>query len=83
MAVASLYENEGEERQHLSAIRMLSFDFGIPEKIIVSLYEHELRILKRHARINIFLSIFVSRRIKDLLTNINSWPKDDMNLDSK
>ena len=66
MVAALLYENEVEKRQHLSAICMLAHDLGVTEDSIRPLYENELRGLKKHApRIKTFLSIFVSRHIKE------------------
>jgi hypothetical protein len=66
VVVALLYETETEKRQHLSAIHMLSHDLGIAEDSIRPLYENELRGFKEHApRIKTFLSIFVSRHIKE------------------
>ena len=66
VVVALLYETETEKRQHLSAICMLARDLGVAEDSIRPLYENELRGLKEHApRIKTFLSIFVSRHIKE------------------
>lgn len=59
------YENENEMRQHLSAIHLLSQDSGVPEEDIRMLYEQELDRLKERARIKDFLSVLVSRRIKE------------------
>ena len=73
MVVALLYETEAEKEQHLSAIDMLARDLRIAEDPIRHLYENELRALKEHARIWNFLSIFVSRRIKENL--ICRWPR--------
>ena len=66
MVVALLYETETEKRQHLSAIYMLARDLGVAEDSIRPLYENELRGFKEHVpRIKTFLSIFVSRHIKE------------------
>ncbi|MEA3386495.1 MAG: hypothetical protein U9Q89_08660 [Thermodesulfobacteriota bacterium] len=66
VVVVLLYETETEKRQHLSAIHMLSHDLEVAEDSIRPLYENELRGLKEHApRIKTFLSIFVSRHIKE------------------
>lgn len=66
MVAVLLYETEAEKRQHLSAIYMLAHDLGIAEDSIRPLYENELRELKEHApRIKTFLSVFVSRHIKE------------------
>jgi hypothetical protein len=69
VVVALLYDNEAEKRQHLSAICMLSRDLGVAEDSIRPLYENELRGLREHARIKTFLSIFISRHIKEKINN--------------
>jgi len=66
MAVVTiLYQTEAEKRQHSSAIDMLANDLGIAEDSIRPFYENELRELQEHAQIRTFLSILVSRRIKE------------------
>ena len=76
MVAALLYETEAEERQHLSAICMLARDLEIAEDSIRPLYEDELRKLKEHApRIKTFLSIFVSRHIKEKVISVRPNPK--------
>ncbi len=65
--VTILYRTEAEKRQHLSAIHILERDLGIDEDSIRPFYENELRALQEHARIRTFLSILVSRRIKEKL----------------
>lgn len=72
VVVTSLYESEAEERQHLSAIDVLARDLGVAEDFIRPLYENELRELKEHARIRNFLSLLVSRRIKEKSTSSSS-----------
>jgi hypothetical protein len=48
---------------------MLARDLGVAEDSIRPFYENELRALQEHARIRTFLSIFVSRRIKEKINN--------------
>ncbi|MDL1967904.1 MAG: hypothetical protein LWW97_04985 [Deltaproteobacteria bacterium] len=67
--VTMLYRTETEKRQHLSAIDMLANDLGIDEDSIRPFYENELRELQEHAQIRTFLSILVSRRIKEKINN--------------
>jgi hypothetical protein len=69
MAATVLYENEAEMQKHLSAIHLLSKASGISEDYIRSLYERELALLKTNARIKDFLSVLVSRRIKEHITS--------------
>ncbi len=63
--VTILYRTEAEKRQHSSAIDILARDLGIDENSIRPFYENELRALEKQARIRTFLSILVSRRIKE------------------
>ena len=67
--VTILYRTEAEKRQHSSAIDILANDLGIAEDSIRPFYENELRELQEHAQIRTFLSILVSRRIKEKINN--------------
>ncbi len=67
--VTILYRTEAEKRQHSSAIDMLANDLGIAEDSIRPFYENELRELQEHAQIRTFLSILVSRRVKEKIDN--------------
>ena len=67
--VTILYRTEAEKRQHSSAIDMLANDLGIAEDSIRPFYENELKELQEHAQIRTFLSILVSRRIKEKIDN--------------
>lgn len=67
--VLILYRTEAEKRQHSSAIDILARDLGVDEDSIRPFYENELRALQEHARIRTFLSILVSRRIKEKINN--------------
>jgi len=62
-----LYEDESEQRQHLSAIQMLVKDVGSSEEEIRNLYEGVLQEFKNEAKIKTFLSILVSKKVKELL----------------
>ena len=67
MTVICLYEDENEKRVHATAIQILTKDEGSSEDEIRRLYEGVLEELKRNARVKHFLTILVSRRVKDLL----------------
>jgi hypothetical protein len=67
MTVICLYEDEKEERQHVAAIQILIKDEGSSEEEIRRLYEGVLEELKKEARVKNFLTILVSRKVKDLL----------------
>ena len=59
---------EAEERsQHLSAIQSLSEQHHLPAEDIAAVYEQELASLRQDALITNYLSIFVSRRVNELL----------------
>ena len=62
-----LYEDESEQRQHLSAIQMLVKDVGSSEEEIRNLYEGVLQEFKNEAKIKIFLFILVSKKVRQLL----------------
>ncbi len=63
----ALYENEAEQKQHFSAIQRLVRDVRSPEEEIRPLYEDVLKEFKSEARIKTFLSILVSKKVKELL----------------
>ena len=67
--VTILYRTEAEKRQHSSAIDILAGDLGIAEDSVRPFYENELMALQEHARIRTFLSILVSRRVKEKIDN--------------
>ncbi|HUL36132.1 MAG TPA: DUF3562 domain-containing protein [Thermodesulfobacteriota bacterium] len=61
-----LYEDETEQKQHSSAIQRLVKEVRSSEEEIRPLYEGVLKEFKSGARINTFLSILVSKRVKEL-----------------
>jgi hypothetical protein len=63
----ALYEDEAEQKQHFSAIQRLVRDVRSPEEEIRPLYEDVLKEFKSEARIKTFLSILVSKKVKELL----------------
>jgi len=63
----ALYEDEAEQRQHFSAIQRLVRDVRSPEDEIRLLYEDVLKEFKSEARIKTYLSILVSKKVKELL----------------
>ena len=69
IVITMLYQTEAEKRQHSSAIDMLARDLGIDEDFIRPFYENELRALQEQAQIRTFLSILVSRRVKEKIDN--------------
>ncbi len=67
MSDLALYEDEAEQKQHFSAIQGLVRDVPFPEEEIRPLYEDILKEFKSEARIKTYLSILVSKKVKELL----------------
>ena len=65
MAGVCQYDNDAEERQHSKAIQMLAGELGMPEKEIRGLYEEFLCSIKGGARIKDYLTVLVSRNVRD------------------
>jgi hypothetical protein len=65
MASVCQYDNDAEERQHSKAIQMLAGQLGMPEKEIRELYEEFLCNIKEGARIKDYLTVLVSRNVRD------------------
>ena len=70
MDIALLYDDETEKRQHLNAIQMLALDMRIPMDVISQLYEVELGELKQSVKIKDFLTVLVSRRVREMIKNM-------------
>jgi hypothetical protein len=67
MAGVCQYDNDAEERQHSKAIQMLAKELGAPESEIRRLYEEILCSIKGGARIKDYLTVLVSRNVKDVI----------------
>lgn len=67
MVMVELYEDEKEKLRHLSAMKMLARDLGIPIQEIGALYERALEEMKKSARVKDYLSILASRQVRNLL----------------
>jgi hypothetical protein len=79
-AIHPLYANDAERIQHESAIRQLSQEYDVQAEIMKNIYEEILGDLKSRARIKVFLSIFVARIIRDLLSSSSSPSLPDFDL---
>lgn len=62
-----LFKNELEEKQHEEAIRNLCQEHPEKEQFIRSRYLEALEPMIYDAQIRTYLSIFVTRKVKDLL----------------
>jgi hypothetical protein len=67
MRVNGLYEDDPEKQQHAHAIQILAEGVRISEEEVFQLYEGVLREYKKEAKINIFLPILVTKRVRELL----------------
>ena len=63
----TLYKDEVEAKQHQSAILNLAENLHRSEIVVRPLYEIVLSRFNRTARIRDFLTVLVSRRVKDLM----------------
>jgi hypothetical protein len=63
----SLYDNEGDRKQHLHAVEMLARDMQTPADRIIVIYERELSKIKTAAKVKDYLTVLVTRRVKDIL----------------
>ena len=62
-----LYDNEKEKNEHFQAVRFLSENGGFSKEDVLAIYEQVLEGLKHEAIIKNFLSVLVSRRVRDIL----------------
>lgn len=67
MSPAMQIEDEAERRQHLDAIQSLTKDLGSPAEEVRQVYESVLEEFQKVANVRIFLTIIVSKAVKDLL----------------
>lgn len=59
------YEDEAEKKRHNNVIQRLAQDLGVDEAEIRRVYELKLGELKEHARIKDYLTVFVSRKVRE------------------
>lgn len=69
MNITLIAGDEKEKRKHVNAIHRISIETGISEETVALLYEETLERYRSDARIKDYLSILVSREVKDLLSN--------------
>ena len=72
---ASLYENEGDRKQHLHAIEMLAREMQTSVDRISAIYEKELGKLKTAAKVRDYLTVLVTRRVKAILITTRDKPR--------
>lgn len=69
MSSIRLYEDEIEKKQHDLAVKKLAEDLSVSEEEIRTLYEKELERVKPRAKVKDFLTVIVTREVKNLLRN--------------
>ena len=67
MVAAQLYNGNVEWKQHETAIQGLAKELGMPLPDISRVYREALTELESHAKIKDFLSVFASRRVRELI----------------
>ena len=72
MQIETVAPDSEEQAKHLSAIQHLSEESHLPADTVADLYERELTRIRQDALITTYLSIFVSRRVSELLRNLKS-----------
>lgn len=60
-----LYENEKEEKQHMSSIHTLAEEIKIPEEDVGAYYAIILKRYVEFATVRIYLPIIVKRKVKE------------------
>ena len=59
--------DEKDHGQHVRAIQKLAQELGIPVEEVSGLYREILEVLKKDAKVRVFLPIIVSRIVKERL----------------
>lgn len=73
METTPLYDSEDERRQHWRAIESVARDVKRPVEEIQPLYESELAVLRREARVKDFLSVLACRQVRLSLKQGRPW----------
>jgi hypothetical protein len=68
-AKAALIAQEKDKHKHKDAIQKLSGELGVPVEDVKKSYEEALELFK-HATIKDYVSIFVSRSVKERLKHL-------------
>lgn len=64
--------DDEEQQKHLSAIQSLSEQYHLPADTVAKLYQGELSRFREGALVTNYLSIFVSRRVNEMLRSLKS-----------
>ncbi len=69
MSITFIFKDENERRQHENAIHRISREMGISEETVTLLYEEILGRYWSDSRIRSFLSILVSREVRQTISS--------------
>ena len=69
MSITFIFKDENEKRQHENAIHRISREMGISEETVTLLYEEILGKYWGDSKIKSFLSILVTREVKDTISS--------------
>jgi oligoendopeptidase F len=64
---AEINLEEAERKQRDKSVKMLAEHFGMAEDQIRIIYEEELDRLRQNARVREFLSVLITRKVRDVL----------------
>ena len=67
MEEIKLYEDDQEKQHHIHAVHVLAENVNISEMDLLELYENVLREYKRDVKIKNYLSILVTKKVRELL----------------
>lgn len=68
--MTQIYENDNERNIHENAIHGLAEYYHLDESWLRGVYQQELRILQKHARVRAFLSVLSCHQVHDILRNM-------------
>ena len=70
----ALYHNDNEYKQHAQAIHLIADQYHIKESQVRELYEAILQRLQMKAKCKKFLSVLVTRHVKEHLQKSRNMP---------
>ena len=71
-----LYLSDKESRQHLKVIHAIAEQYHIREGLVRTIYEDELRKLQITAKLKQYLSVLVTRHVKEILHKYKNIKED-------
>jgi len=71
-----LYLSDKESQQHLKEIHAIAEQYHIKEELVRGIYEDELRKLQITAKFKQYLSVLVTRHVKEILHKYKNIKED-------